>query len=96
MKYQHIQRIFTSPFYLNFRKHYCPDCNIELNKIEVSKIVNSSSPEAKNFDFHTFENYMIGNVKFIWTELQCDKCRRTISISEMKRIENEQKNNHEK
>lgn len=91
MKYQHIQRIFKNPFYINWKKHYCPECHERLDKIKVSKIVNSKSPEAKDFDFSTFDSYMIGNVKFIWTEFQCPVCGKQISIDDMKRIEKEQK-----
>lgn len=87
MKYQHIRRIFKSPIYVNMKKHYCPNCNSLLNKIKVSKIVNSKSPEAKNFDFATLDGFMIGNVKFIWTEFKCPQCGKQISIEEMKRIE---------
>ena len=94
MKYQHIQRIFKSPFYVNWKKHYCPECHERLKKIKVSKIVNSRSPEAKDFDFSTFDSYMIGNVKFIWTEFQCPACGKQISIDEMKKIEKEQKRSH--
>lgn len=91
MRYQHVQRIFKNPIYINFKKHYCPECNKGLEKINVSKIVNSNSPEAKEFDFHTLDNYMIGNVKFIWTEFRCPMCGEQFSIDEMKRIENEHK-----
>jgi len=35
------------------------------------------------------ENFLIGNIKFIWTEFQCPKCKRQITIDEMKRIEKE-------
>jgi len=87
MKYQHIQRIYKNPFYVNLKKHYCPICGKLLNKTKVSKIVNSNSPEATDFDFHTLDNYMIGNVKFIWTEFQCATCKQNYTIEEMKRIE---------
>ena len=56
--------------------------------------MNSRSPEAKDFDFSTFDSYMIGNVKFIWTEFQCPACGKQISIDEMKKIEKEQKRSH--
>ena len=92
MKYQHIQRIYKNPFYVYLKKHYCPVCGRLLNKTRVSKIVNSNSPEAANFDFHTLDNYMLGNVKFIWTEFQCATCERNYTIGEMKRIE---KDRHE-
>jgi len=87
MKYTHISKTWTSPFYVNCKKHYCPDCNTLLSKTKVSTIVNSNSSEAKDFDFHTLDNYMIGNVKFIWIEFLCPTCGRQISIKEMKKIE---------
>ena len=37
---------------LYFKKdHFCPDCKTKLEKVPVSKVVNSRSPEAKDFDF---------------------------------------------
>lgn len=72
---------------MNFKKHYCIDCAEQVRKIKVSRIVNSNSPEAKDFDFHTVDNYMIGDVKFIWVEFQCPKCKRQFTIDEMKQIE---------
>lgn len=87
MKYQHIQRIYKNPFFVNLKKHYCPNCGKLLNKVRVSRVVNSTSPEAVNFDFHTLDNYMIGDVKFIWTEFQCATCEKNYTIDEMKRIE---------
>lgn len=88
MKYQHIKRIFKNPFYVKCKKHNCTDCGEQMRKIKVSKIVHSNSPEAHNFDFHSGDSYMIGNVKFIWTEFQCPKCQRQFTIDEIKQIEN--------
>ena len=87
MRYTNIKRTFKSPFYVNFKNHFCPDCNEKLSKVKVSRIVNSKSEEAKDFNFHFVEGYMIGNVKFIWTEFQCPNCNRQITIDEMKQIE---------
>lgn len=89
MKYQHVKRSFRSPFYVNLKKHYCPECKVLLGKTKVFRIVNSNSPEAKSFDLFTFDNYMIGNVKFIWTEFICPQCHRQISVNDMRRIEKE-------
>ena len=91
MKYQHVQRICKNPLYVNLKKHYCPDCKAKLEKQKVSKIVNSRSEEAKNFKFEFGESFMIGDVKFIWTEFYCPTCEKRISIDEMRRIEKEQK-----
>ena len=97
MKHKHVQRIFKNPPYVNFKKHYCPECHSKLKKIKVSKIVNSSSPESEEFDFQSGETYMIGNVKFIWTEFQCPACGKKFSIDKMKSIERRQgENNYEK
>lgn len=90
MEYQHIQWISKDPIYVNFVKHYCPHCNGLLKKVKVSRIVNSYSPEAKDFDFSTFDSYMIGNVKFIWSELHCENCNINFTVDEMKKIEKEQ------
>lgn len=87
MKYQHIKRIYRNPFYVNLKKHYCPVCGKLLIKTKVSKIVNSNSQEARDFDFHTLDNYMIGDVKFVWTEFECVDCNRNYPIEEMKRME---------
>ena len=89
MKIHGMKRTFQNPFYVNFKKHYCPDCNVRLIKIKVSKVVNWKSEEAKNFDFSACDSFMIGNIKFIWTEFQCPECKRQITIDEMKRIEKE-------
>jgi predicted RNA-binding Zn-ribbon protein involved in translation (DUF1610 family) len=96
MKYQHIQWISKSPFFVNFKKHYCPECHEYLKKIKVSRIVNSNSPEAANFDFHTLDNFMVGNVKFIWIEFKCPNCNKQYTIDEVKKMEtnNEKKNSN--
>ena len=85
--FEHIQRIYKNPFYVNFKRHSCPVCGKRLDKIKVSRVVNSKSPEAKNFDFQSVDNFMIGNVKFIWTEFRCDNCKRNYSIDEMRKTE---------
>ena len=73
--------------YTIFKKHYCPVCETQLSRIKVSKIVNSKSPEAKNYDFSGGDGFMVGDVEFIWDEFYCETCDKTISIDETKRIE---------
>lgn len=93
MKFQHIKRTWTSPFYVYCKKHYCPDCNTLLSKTKVSKIVSSKSPEAKEHDFSSAggDGYMIGDVKFIWTEFLCPNCGKQIPVKDMKMIERDNK-----
>lgn len=73
--------------YTVFKKHFCPECGTRLDCVETSKIVNSKSPEAKNFDFSLGDSFMVGDVEFIWKEFYCPICKKRISVSEMKRIE---------
>lgn len=87
MKYQHIRRIFKKPFYTTLKKHFCPECHNRVDKIKCSRIVDSAASDARNFDFETIDGYMIGKVKFIWTEFKCPKCNKQMSIDEMIKFE---------
>ena len=77
-------------FYTIFKTHYCPVCGTKLARVKTSKIVNSRSPEAKNYDFTLGDSFMVGDVEFIWKEFYCPTCKKRISIDEMRRIEKEQ------
>ena len=73
---------------LYFRKdHFCPDCGTKLEKVAVSKVVNSRSPEAKEFDFRLGDTFMVGDVRFTWDEFECPNCKRHLTVNEMKEIE---------
>lgn len=60
-----------------------------LTTTKVSKIVNSDSEEAKDYDFSSVDAYLVGNIKFIWTEFLCTACSKTYSLQEIR--ENEKK-----
>ncbi|MCL2696410.1 MAG: hypothetical protein FWE69_08835 [Clostridiales bacterium] len=87
MKQHGVKRIWKNPYYVNRKEHFCPKCNARMGKTKVSRIVNWRSPEAKDFDFSSGEGFLIGNIKFIWTEFLCPDCGEQITIDEMKRIE---------
>ena len=75
---------------LYFKKdHFCPDCKTKLEKVPVSKVVNSRSPESKDFDFSMAgsHSFLIGDVQFTWDELECPNCHRHLTVNEMKEIE---------
>jgi hypothetical protein len=75
------------PFYL-MRKHYCSKCNSLLEKKKISKIVNSRSPEAKNYNFSTGGNsFLVGDVKFITFNFFCMNCNVQYTIEEQIDIE---------
>ena len=80
-------------FYTIFKKHYCAVCRTKLSRKKVSKIVNSNSPEAKNYDFTLGDSFMTGDVKFIWKVLYCPSCGKEISASEMRKYEKAGKSN---
>ena len=84
-----VKREWSRPFWVRFKKHYCPTCMNLLTTTKVSKIVNSNSEEAKDYDFSSGDTYMIGNIKFIWTEFLCAACGKTYSLQEIR--ENEKK-----
>jgi phage FluMu protein Com len=77
-----------SPFYSYLKKHFCPKCKTQLKVKFVSKIVHSESAEAKYYNFQNVDNYMFGNVKFIWNEFKCPTCNMQINAYEMKQYEN--------
>ena len=74
---------------LYFKKdHFCPDCKTKLEKVPVSKVINSRSPEAKDFDFSMgCGTHMMGDIKFTWDEFECPNCKKHLTVNEMKEIE---------
>lgn len=74
-----------------FKKHYCSKCGAKLDLIKRVKIVNSESPESKNFNFCIGDGFVKGDVKFIWKEFQCPNCRTEYTINELRRIEKQKK-----
>ena len=89
LKIHGVKREWSRPFWVRFKKHYCPTCMNLLTTTKVSKIVNSNSEEAKDYDFSSGDTYMIGNIKFIWTEFLCAACGKPYSLQEIR--ENEKK-----
>ncbi len=80
-----------NPFYVYFKKHYCPLCGTKLKTSYYSVIVNSDSPEAKNYDFSSDDGELTGDVEFRTMCFKCPKCEIKISFDEMKRLEKQQK-----
>ena len=89
MKAYNVKQEWHRPFFVNFKRHYCPVCKSKMEKMKVSKIVNSKSDEAKKFDFSVAggDGFMSGNVKFIWTVFHCPQCDINHSIDEIYTIE---------
>ncbi len=53
----------------------------------VSKIVNSKSPEAKDYDFSVGDTFFVGDVEFRTRYFYCPNCLLDISFQEMKKFE---------
>lgn len=71
-----------------FRKdHFCPNCRKQLNKVSVSKVVNSHSPEAKDYPFHMCRTNIVGDVLFTWEEFECPSCNTHFTVDEIKASE---------
>lgn len=87
MKIHHTKRLWSRPLFMKWGKHLCPVCNGKLKKTKASKIVNSDSEEAKNYDFSAPDGYMTGNVKFIRTEFCCTGCGKSFSAGEIYQAE---------
>ena len=85
MKAHGIKREWSHPIF-SMRKHYRPYCNERLEKAKAETVVNSKSEEAKNFDFSNGDGFMVGNIKLIRTIFRCNKCDKTYTIKEIKKV----------
>ena len=74
-----------NPFFVYFKKHYCPCCGNRLVRQKVSKVIHSDSEEAKNYDFEVADITVKGNMKFTHIVLSCDACKKTFTVKELKR-----------
>ena len=81
----------ANPFYVHFKKHFCPNCHKRLQISYVSKIVNSKSSEAKKYDFSIGDTFLVGDVEFRIKCFHCIDCRLDISFQEMKKQEKSKK-----
>lgn len=78
---------YYNPIYLYLKEHYCPHCKAPLFLVKVSKIVNSFSPEAKDYDFSGVDTSLVGDIEFIWKEFKCPDCEAQMPIDDVKKYE---------
>jgi len=79
----------VNPFYVYLQKHYCPQCNLVLKVKYDSKIVNSNSSEAKDYNFIIGDSTARGDVEFRTNFFFCQNCELGIPFDEMKKYEKE-------
>lgn len=53
----------------------------------ASKVINSGSPEAKDYDFSSGNSFLLGDVEFRTKYFHCAGCQLAISVIEMKQYE---------
>ena len=81
-------KYFNEDLFYVRRAHFCPDCKAKMKTVKVSRVVNSCSSEAKDFDFSGADDtYMVGNIKFVWKEFECPSCGLHLTVQQMKEAE---------
>ena len=77
----------ANPFFVHWKRHVCPKCGNKVELRHISRVINSKSPEAKDYDFSMGDTSFVGDVEFRTRCFYCPKCAINISFEEMKRFE---------
>jgi len=77
----------ANPFFVHFKKHYCPTCSSRLSLKHYSKIINYYSPEARDYDFSVGDSVCKGDMDFRTRVFYCTHCHFEISLYDMKQLE---------
>ena len=80
----------AGPIYLHLKKHSCPFCRSSVTLTYRAKVINSKSPEAKNYDFSLGDTFLSGDVEFRTRYFYCSSCPCDITIKQMKQYERQQ------
>ena len=81
-------KYFNEDLFYVRKAHFCPDCKAKMKTVKVNRVVNSRSPEAKDFDFSGADGtYAVGNIKFVWKEFECPSCGSHLTVQHMKEAE---------
>lgn len=49
----------VNPFYVHWKRHFCPKCGNKLELRYASRIINSKSPEATDYDFSVGDTFLL-------------------------------------
>ena len=91
MRVWNTKRIWERPFFVYCRSHVCPQCAGKLERVKASRVVDPKSEEAKDFDFTSGDDHLIGKVRFVWTAFHCEACQRDYRVNELYQIEKQKK-----
>lgn len=77
-------------FYI-WKDHFCPVCGDLLEVAYIEKVVNSKSPEAKEYNFSMVGRggigVYVGDVLFRIRCFYCNNCRKAFRVKEVKSAE---------
>ncbi|GHV78035.1 hypothetical protein AGMMS49942_28560 [Spirochaetia bacterium] len=76
----------ANPFYLYFKKHYCPECNAVLTKKYHAEIIDDASGE-KQYDI--LPSRKSGKIQLRFGLFTCKNCGFEIEFDAMKKLEKE-------
>ena len=67
------------------REHHCPECGQSLEVACMEKVVNSASPEAKDYDFSMTgcRGVFVGNVLFRIRCFYCTSCEKAFRVKQI-------------
>lgn len=75
------------PFFVLFRKHFCPNCGGVLKRIRMERITASGTLEAKQLcEYHGVYPFNRGDFKIAWYVFECNQCSRSYSINKMYKL----------
>ena len=60
-------------------------CGNKLLRNEVSEVIISESPKAKDYDFEVADMFVKGDMKFTHIELYCNQCNKYYTSKEAKK-----------
>jgi hypothetical protein len=69
------------------QEHKCPNCGRKIIAKKTYDIINSKSPEAKDYDFSAGDTFFIGDVLFIYHVFYCGYCNKKYKIKEIRNYE---------
>jgi ribosomal protein L37AE/L43A len=87
MKYMNSVWVYSDPFFVLFKKHFCPLCDEIMFHKRVERTAEAGSPEAKEYAIGPPDVSMFGTVKFSIIVFVCSNCDEEFTVRAMIRYE---------
>jgi hypothetical protein len=78
---------YESPKFVFNQEHKCPNCSRKINAQKMYDVVNTKSPEAKEYDLFAGDTFLTGDVLIIHYLFYCKYCNRKYKIYEIRNYE---------